>query len=59
MSNENASKELSIELTVGDLKDIICLIDFVKDREGVYTESVNKLNEIKNKITKFLASIDG
>ena len=59
MSNENASKELSIELTVGDLKDIACLIDFVKDKDGIYTESIDKLNKIKNKITMFLVSIDG
>ena len=56
--HENASEEYSTELTIGDLKNIVVLINAVKDKNLVSTNDTAVLGEISKKITSFLVSVD-
>jgi hypothetical protein len=56
--SKNASEELCTELTIGDLKNIVVLINAVKDKNLVSTNDTAILGEISNKITGFLTSIN-
>lgn len=55
---ENASEEFTTELTVGDLKNIVILINAVKDKAIVSEKDIETLSKISDKITVFLTSID-
>lgn len=55
---ENASEEFVTELTIGDLKNIVILINAVKDKELVSENDVVVLSKISDKITTFLTSVN-
>jgi len=55
---ENASEEFVTELTIGDLKNIVILINAVKDKKLVSKNDRDVLCKISDKITNFLTSIN-
>jgi len=55
---ENASEEFTTELTIGDLKNIVILINAIKSKSLVSEKDNETLEEISDKITKFLTSIN-
>jgi len=55
---ENASEEFVTELTIGDLKNIVILINAVKDKNLVSENDTEVLSKISDKITVFLTSVN-
>jgi len=57
---KNASEEFTTELTIGDLKNIVIVINAVQNKTAdLITETdTQTLSKISEKITKFLASIN-
>jgi len=55
---ENASEEFVTELTIGDLKNIVFLINAVKDKNLVSENDTEVLSKISDKITVFLTSVN-
>jgi len=57
--SENANKEYTFNLTIGDLKNIAILIGAVdKSMLEISEQDIVTINNIKTKINNFLASIN-
>ena len=58
MPKRNANKDLSIEFTLGDIKNIAACLQKLKEIYKLSPETAVSVDSILNKITIFINSID-